>query len=173
MTLDSVTTSYAASSNQGTDVLGTLGAITGGGNSFTFVQNNYNSLWLNGADVETDTATYSMSMSGVETYGTGGTISGGSDNFTWTQNAYDQLSMMEGQSAGTGSQVNYVMIVSDTVSDSMYDIGSDSLGASDSILSNGDTYTIVDWRVVNSTVDYSGSSTSPCYLTRSVPTRSP
>ena len=164
MTLDSVTTSYAASSNQGTDVLGTLGAITGGGNSFTFVQNNYNSLWLNGADVETDTASYSMSMSGVETYGTGGTISGGSDNFTWTQNASDQLSMMEWQSAGTGSQVNYEMIVSDTVSDSMYDIGSDSLGASDSILSNGDTYTIVDWRVVNSTVDYSGSSTSPCYL---------
>ena len=166
----SVTTSYAASGNQGTETLGNS-AITGGGNSFTFVQNNYNSLWLNGADVETDTASYSMSMSGTETYGTGGTISGGSDNFTWTQNAYDQLSMMERQSAGTGSQVNYEMIVSDTVSDRCMTSAAITRGQR---LHSLQRRYLHDRRlaVVNSTVDDSGSSTRPIISAPTVPTLS-
>ena len=70
LTQTSVTTSYAYSVNRGTETLGALGTISGGGNSFSFNQSDYNSLWL--SSPETDTASYSMNMSGTETYAPGG-----------------------------------------------------------------------------------------------------
>ena len=142
--------------------LGALGTISGGGNSFHFIQSDYNSLWLNSP--ETDTASYTMTMSGTETYGPGGTISGGSDNFTWNQNAYDQTTIVYDQLAGTATQTNYEMLVTDTVSDTMADVGSDVLGASDSIVSNGDSYTIIDSRQLTSTIIDSGSPATPFYI---------
>ena len=105
---------------------GALGTISGGGNSFTFIQSDYNSLSIN--TPETDTASYTMTMSGTETYAPGGSISGGSDNFTWNQNAYDKTTIVYDQLAGTATQTNYEMLVTDTVSDSMSDLGSDVLG---------------------------------------------
>ena len=66
LTQTSVTTSYAYSVNRGTETLGALGTISGGGNSFSFNQSDYNSLWLNSP--ESDTASYSMNMAGTETY---------------------------------------------------------------------------------------------------------
>ena len=79
--------------NRGTETLGALGTISGGGNSFSFIQSDYNSLsWLNSP--ETDTASYSMNMGGTETYAPGGSISGGSDSFTWNQEAYDVKTTM-------------------------------------------------------------------------------
>ncbi len=139
-----------------------LGIISGGGNTFHSIQSDYNSLWLNSP--ETDTASYTMTMSGTETYGPGGTISGGSDNFTWDQNAYDQTTIVYDQVAGTATQTNYEMLVTDTVSDTMADVGSDVLGASDSIVSNGDSYTIIDSRQLTSTIIDSGSPATPFYI---------
>ena len=141
---------------------GALGTISGGGNSFSFNQSDYNSLWV--SSPETDTASYSIAMSGTETYAPGGSISGGSDSFTWNQNAYDKTTINYDQLAGTAAETNYEMLVTDTVSDTMYDVGSDVLGASDSIVSNGDAYTIIDWRQVTSTIVDSGSSVTPFYI---------
>ena len=125
LTQTSVTTSYAYSVNRGTETLGALGTISGGGNSFSFNQSDYNSLWL--SSPETDTASYSMNMAGTETYAPGGAISGGSDNFTWNQNAYDKTTIIYDQLAGTAAETNYEMLVTETVSDTMYDVGSDVL----------------------------------------------
>ncbi len=148
--------------NRGTETLGALGTISGGGNSFSFNQSDYNSLWL--SSPETDTASYSMNMAGTETYAPGGSISGGSDSFTWNQNAYDKTTIIYDQLAGTATQTNYEMLVTETVSDTMYDVGSDVLGASDSIVSNGDDYTIIDWQQVTSTIVDSGSSATSFYI---------
>jgi hypothetical protein len=41
LTMSSITTTEAYSVNQGRESLGALGAITGGGNSFTFIENNW------------------------------------------------------------------------------------------------------------------------------------
>ena len=162
LTQTSVTTSYAYSVNRGTETLGALGTISGGGNSYSFVQSDYNSLWLNSP--ESDTASYSMNMAGTETYAPGGAISGGSDNFTWNQNAYDKTTIIYDQLAGTAAETNYEMLVTETVSDTMYDVGSDVLGASDSIVSNGDDYTVIDWQQVTSTIVDSGSSATSFYI---------
>ncbi len=162
LTQTSVTTSYAYSVNRGTETLGALGTISGGGNSFSFNQSDYNSLWL--SSPETDTASYSMNMAGTETYAPGGAISGGSDSFTWNQNAYDKTTIIYDQLAGTAAETNYEMLVTETVSDTMYDVGSDVLGASDSIVSNGDDYTIIDWQQVTSTIVDSGSSATSFYI---------
>ncbi len=162
LTQTSVTTSYAYSVNRGTETLGALGTISGGGNSFSFNQSDYNSLWL--SSPESDTASYSMNMAGTETYAPGGAISGGSDNFTWNQNAYDKTTIIYDQLAGTAAETNYEMLVTETVSDTMYDVGSDVLGASDSIVSNGDDYTIIDWQQVTSTIVDSGSSATSFYI---------
>ena len=70
LTQSSANTSYAYSVNRGTETLGALGTISGGGNSFSFNQSDYNSLWL--SSPETDTASYSMNMCGTETYAPGG-----------------------------------------------------------------------------------------------------
>ena len=161
----SVTTSYAYSVNQGTETLGALGTISGGGNSFRFIQSDYNSLSM--ALPETDTASYSMNMSGTETYGPGGSISGGSDNFSWMQEAYDVTTLVLDQTATTsspGSETCYDFSLNDTVNDSMTDTGSDVLGASDSIISNGDSYTIFNDHAVTNNVADSGSSNTPYYI---------
>ncbi len=164
-TQSSVTTSYAFSSNVGTISLGALGTISGGGNSFTFIQSDYNSLSM--STPETDTASYTENMSGTETYGVGGTVSGGSDSFSWYQNASDLNTIIECQtntSTLASSQTDYEIWLTDTLYDTMTDNGSDVLGASDSILSNGDNYTILDFRDVIDTIFDQGSGQTPYYI---------
>jgi hypothetical protein len=130
--------------NRGGPVLGALGAVTGGGNSFTFTQNNSNSLDelsnLNTGDEDQDnTATFNETMRGTETYAPGGSVSGGSDSFTWTQIATDSEALGFGQSGNTLTTYTlYSAWEFDTISDNYTDVGTDILGASDSILHRHD-----------------------------------
>ena len=160
----SLTTSMGYSVNGGTQTLGAGGAITGGGNSFTFVQNNSDSHALN---VTTNTVvisdggsdSYSLSMMGTETYGTGGTVSSGSDSFTWAQLGLDNLTMSEqgGGSAG-GTYTTYMVSEADNIDNSFSAVGTDILGASDTVRGGCDTYTWVQSRDVNTSVSDGGDS---------------
>ena len=58
-TQSSITTSYTSSVNQGTETLAALGAVSGGGNSFTFIQSNSDSLAETGFVPQNDTASFS------------------------------------------------------------------------------------------------------------------
>ena len=78
----SITTSYAYSVNRGGQNFGAGGIVTGGGNSFTFIQSNSDSHTLTvstSTDVVADSGydTYTLNMLGTETYGSDGTVSAG------------------------------------------------------------------------------------------------
>ena len=107
-TQSSVTTSYVSGVNQGTETLGALGAVTGGGNSFTFVQADSDSVAETGFVPQTDTASFSEAMEGTETYGTGGTVSGGSDWYDWDQTDYANSTIVDAGDSGTlGTAMDY------------------------------------------------------------------
>ena len=91
-----MTTSYVDSVNQGTETLGALGAVTGGGNSFTFVQAIPTRSPKPASSLRTDTASFSEAMTGTETYGTGGTVSGGLGLRTiWDQSDYANSTIVD------------------------------------------------------------------------------
>ena len=169
ITMSSITTNNAYSVNQGSESLGALGAIAGGGNSFTFVENNSNSLTETanltaGSIGQNNNASFSETMLGTETYGPGGTISGGSDSFTWIQSANDNDTIDEHGNYGTlGSALDYHIVVFDTVEDSLSDVGTDVLGVSDSILGGCDTYTDSEQHDLASTVLDYGTTNTPSF----------
>ncbi len=163
----SVTTSYAYSVNRGTPTFGAGGVITGGGNSFTFIQNSSDSHNLSittTSDVVTDSGydTYSESMSGTETYGPGGAVSGGADSFTWAQTASDNLILTQDYGGTTlGAYTLYDMTVDDQIYQNFPDVGNDILGPSDSILGGGDSYTWGSSRDLVSTITDYGDAATP------------
>jgi len=146
------------------------GVVTGGGNSFTFIQSNSDShsLAVNTATdtvCDTGTDTYTLNMLGTETYGSGGTVSGGSDSFTWAQTATDALGLTEdGGGTTLGAYTLYQITESDQLYQNFSDVGNDILGASDSILGGCDTYTWGTSRDVDTSVVDSGDSATPYYI---------
>ena len=167
ITMSSITTSEGYSVNQGSESLGALGAVTGGGNSFTFIQNDSNSMTETailtyGVIGQSNNASFSEIMLGTETYAPGGAVSGGADSFTWIQSAYDDGSISEAGGYGTlGAALDYEIYVNDIVDDGMSDVGTDILGASDSILGGCDTYSYYQDRDLNSTIIDLGTSSTP------------
>jgi hypothetical protein len=167
VTQSSVTTSYISSVNNGTQTLGAYGAITGGGNCFTFIEQDSNSLSLtanrSSGDVsQDDTASFSEIMVGTETYGAGGVITGGSDFYTWIQSGLDNDTYYQSQGGSTLTvYTEYTISINDSISDSLSDRGTDILRGSDSIVGGSDTYTDVQARALHSSVGDSGTSGSP------------
>ncbi len=167
ITQSSVTTSYASNVNQGGESLGAHGAITGGGNSFTFIQNDFDSQsetfqLSSGMGGQINTASMYENMLGTETYASGGSISGGSDSYTWIQGSNDDDNIYEATDNGTiGSAPYYNTTVIDSMSDSLSDYGTDTLGASDSILGGCDTYVEIEERSLYSGFADFGTSAAP------------
>jgi hypothetical protein len=167
----SVTTSFSSIINHGGQAFGALGAITGGGNSFTRSENDWNSLTESdslstGVVLQDNTATDSEVMSGTETYAPGGSISGGSDSYQWNEETTDSISFTLFQNTGTGTTPTiYGIILYDTVSDTFGDVGNDVLGPSDSILGGCDTYSEGANRFMYSSVidDVASPSASEVY----------
>jgi hypothetical protein len=92
-----VTTSLSSTDNR-TLTLGAAGAVLGGVDSFTFIQNNSDSHSLTASGDNDDVSDigsdwYSLSMSGLETLGAGGAVSGGSDWFDWQQDTSDAYTL--------------------------------------------------------------------------------
>ena len=167
-TQTSVTTSYAYSLNRGTQTFGAGGVVSGGNNSFTFVQTDSDTHNLNVTTrppptVVSDSGydTYSDSMSGTETYGQGGTISGGSDSFTWAQTASDNLIITQAYGGTTlGAYTQFDMTVDDIIYQNFSDVGNDILGPSESILGGRDTYTWgIERDLVSTLTDYGDAAT--------------
>ena len=158
--------------NRGVETLGANGSITGGGNSFTFDQCNSDSHSISvttSGNIVVDNGYdyYSLGMQGTETLGAGGVVTGGSDSFTWVQWASDSLGLAEAQGSGTsllGSYTNYQIALTDTISNSFSDAGTDILGTSDSILGGSDTYSWVQARSLSSSEVDSGNSGTPFYV---------
>ena len=143
------------------------GVVNSGDNSFTFIQNDFSSHNLTlttTSDVVNDSGseTYSETMLGTETYGVGGSVSAGSDSFTWSQTASDNLILTQDYNGTTlGAYTLYDMTVDDQIYQSFYDVGTDILGASDSILGGCDTYTWGQSRNLVSTLTDYGDSATP------------
>jgi hypothetical protein len=170
VTLSSMSTSDVDSVNQGSQSLGALGTISGGGNCFTYNENDSDSLsetdlgdyWMAG---QSNTASFSEYMAGTETYAPGGAISGGGDSFTWIQSAYDNATIVQVGNSGTmGATSNYVLSLGDIVVNSISDVGNDILGASDTILGGCDTYSLIEERFLPSTILDYGDASTPYYL---------
>ena len=168
ITESSGTTTEVDSVNQGSQSLGALGAISGGGNSFTYNETDSDSLSESDTDAggyalieQYNTAGLTEEMLGTETYAPGGAISGGSDSYTWIQSATNLATISEAGDSGTmGSALNYVLSLADYIGDGITDVGTDILGASDSILGGCDTYTLIEERELDSSiVDYGDAST--------------
>ena len=103
-------------------------------------------------------------MISPQTYGAGGSVSTGSDSYTWAQSVSDTVTL--GQSicdTVTASPV-YDVIEYDELIDDFYDVGTDILGANDSILGGCDTYTWGYDRDLAATVTDSGDSATPFYV---------
>ena len=155
--------------DQGTLTLGALGATSGGNDSYTFIQANWNSQSLaatTATDNVTDTGSdsYSLAMTGTETLGSGGGVTGGSDSFTWWQNASDVLTMVEDGGGTSGVYTQYQLTLYDQISQDFADNGTDILGASDSIVAGSDTYTMDTDRNLATTIIDNGTSSSPYYI---------
>ena len=158
---------HAYTVNRGGQNFGAGGVITGGGNSFTFIQSNSDSHTLTvstSTDVVADSGydTYTLNMLGTETYGSEGTVSSGSDSFTWAQTASDLLAMTENANGPTlGAYTEYNVDVVDQMYENYSDVGNDILGASDSILGGCDTYTWGEDRDLDSTITDYGDLATP------------
>ena len=63
-----------------------------------------------------------------------------------------------------GSALLYELSVTDIIGDSMSDHGTDILGPSDSIMGGCDTYSLIEGRILNSTILDLGVTSSPYYL---------
>jgi hypothetical protein len=139
ITMSSITTSENDSVNKGGQALGALGVITGGGNSFTFIENNSNSLTetanLTSGDIgQNNTASFSEIMLGTETYGSAGIISGGADSFTWVQSAYDNGTINEVGNNGTlGAAYDYYI-----------DTDNGTITGSDTVTTSFGSFTLLD-----------------------------
>jgi hypothetical protein len=163
----SISISDAFTVNRGGRNFGAGGVITGGGNSFTFIQSNSDSHTLTvstSTDVVADSGydTYTLNMLGTETYGSEGTVSSGSDSFTWAQTASDLLALNENANGPTlGANTEYNLDVVDQMYENYSDVGNDILGASDSILGGCDTYTWGEDRDLDSTITDYGDLATP------------
>jgi hypothetical protein len=121
--------------------------VTGGHNSFTFDQTDsesHNISVATAGDTVTDSGydTFSQYMQGTETYGSFATVSTGYDSFTWAQTASDNLIITQNFGGTTlGAYTLYDMTVDDQIYQNFYDVGTDTLGASDSIRGGVDSYT--------------------------------
>ncbi len=165
--LSIVTTSLSSYTN-GTLTLGALADVRGGSDTFTFLQANTDSHSLvdtgsneNIIDVGCDS--YYLTMTGTEILGTGGSVASGGDWFTWQQGASDSYTLSQSQSA-SGQNTQYLLSMSDLLTDSFSDVGTDILGASDSILGGSDTYTWDNQRTLESTIIDYGTTAAPYYI---------
>ena len=99
-------------------------------------------------------------MLGTETDGPGGNVSSGSDSYSWNQTLSDYLTLVQYDDTvstlGVYSTDNLSM--NDLLVDEFNDIGTDILGASDSILGGCDTYSSVMSRAINTSVDVAGNA---------------
>ena len=167
----SFASSYYYSVENGGMALGTGGTISGGNDSFTFNQSNSDSHTLvaytaSYSVTETFTDTYTLNMLGTETDGPGGNVSGGADSYTWDQTLSDYLTLVQYDDLVNtlGTYTDYNVSLNDLLVDEFNDVGTDVLGASDSILGGCDTYSSVMSRVVNTSVDDSGNGSGSPYF---------
>jgi hypothetical protein len=167
----SFASSFVYSVENGGISLGAGGSVTGGSDSFTFNQNNSDSHTLVAYTTsynvtETFTDTYTLNMLGTETDGPGGNVSSGSDSYSWNQTLSDYLTLVQYDDTvstlGVYSTDNLSM--NDLLVDEFNDIGTDILGASDSILGGCDTYSSVMSRAINTSVDVAGNAGASPYL---------
>jgi RHS repeat-associated protein len=160
-----------SSTEQGSVTLGDLGTITSGSDSYTWDEFrssgvNRQAQGTSASIAEVGTDLYSLYETGIETEGIAGVIVSGSDGFTWNQNNEDDYCFEQsGDTAGpddvtytdgvyygedpVGSSLTsleFAGSIDDSISSSWRDVGSDSLGESDSICGGGDSYTWTDNR---------------------------
>ncbi len=104
-------------------------------------------------------------MQGTETYGSTGAVSAGTDSFTSAQTDSDNLIISQDYGGTTGTTVDvYEITVDDQIYQNFYDVGTDTLGASDSIRAGVDSYTWGQQRDLVSTLTDYGQSVTPYYI---------
>jgi hypothetical protein len=119
---------------------------------------------------EGDHDSFSETMTASESLTTSGSISGGSDSYTSDQNVNNAFVVRyQGGGGAVGTTVPgayrlYYIVDADQVIQSFHDVGSDSLGPSDTILAGTDSYTWVKDRYdSNNITDYGKSDASVTY----------
>ncbi len=166
-TQTSLTTTYQFSNNLETETFGAGALVTGGNNSFTFGQTNTESHNISvgtAGDTVTDSGydTFSQYMQGTETYGSFAAVSSGYDSFTWAQTASDNLIITQNYGGTTlGAYTLYDITLDDQIYQNFYDVGTDTLGANDSIRGGVDSYTWGSARDLVSTLTDFGDSATP------------
>ena len=172
ISLSSVTISQVVSGNQGTDILGALGAITGGGNSFNFNESNSDSTsetaaLTDGYINQNNTASFTEAMLGTETYGAAGAITGvPTRSRGCRQHTTSPSSPRAASSEPWARPSNGASTVIDVVGDTLSDVGTDVLGTSDSILGGCDAYSeSLEHELGSTFLDY-GTTGSPVPISR-------
>ncbi len=169
-TQTSMTTSYDYIYNLATETFGAGALVTGGNNSFTFAQTDtesHNIAATSATNSVSDSGydTFSQYMQGTETYGSTGAVSAGTDSFTSAQTDSDNLIISQDYGGTTGTTVDvYEITVDDQIYQNFYDVGTDTLGASDSIRAGVDSYTWGQQRDLVSTLTDYGQSVTPYYI---------
>ena len=168
---DEIITGYNSRVETDNDTVATAGTIALGTSVSTSVARNTDDRTLNLSAAtdslsEDDHGSFSETMTATESMTDGGSVVGGSDSYTWDQSV-DNLVVLGvqggGDSAGStipGAYRLYYIDDSDQIVQNFHDVGSDVLGASDSIVAGSDSYTWIKDRFdSNSVTDFGTSAT--------------
>jgi hypothetical protein len=155
----------------GHQVLGTGGTITGGDDTYTWREGRFGSRTLDAADGSTfsmhqsESETYSLNETGTEDLGLNGSVTDGSNNYVWDQGGSSSYSL---HNDGDPATRDYGLGLIERTSSSWHDVGVDTLGLSAAIVGGSDTYTWIQTHSISLAASDEGPSLTSSTVTFNV-----